>query len=302
MMALGKLLISGEVNKDFVAFVRKETGAYTNKVALSSDKGSTFTEVGSNLNHQDIAMSYSGKYLLTCAKGEYMYLSKDYGANWTQKGESRDHTSCVMSIDGKYQFTVGTARYFRSTDYGENFTASNFSGAIEIACSASGQYVTVIQSSAVYVSDDYGATWTGTSLSDNLSVSMSETGQYQVIGRSAFCYTSEDYGETWTQLGSPAPAGMRSIAMSLDGSGIFGINSDAWVYYSTNWWETWYSFAVSSNAGNWCIAASYNSIGQSLLYCAMHGDWLSVTNFNDVSTLTQPENSYAYRVRTNRPY
>ena len=165
----------------------------------------------------NIACSGDGKYIFVCpwSIGTAQF-STDYGETWaTPSGVSANIWSCAMNLDGKYIVLADNNNYRVSTDYGVSFTipTSRPFSLQQASLSATGKYIACACSGGqgLQVSSDYGATWT-----------KRETSTY-----------------TWT-----------SVAISIDGSIIYGCSDNGLIKKSVDYGISWTSIYTDINDSN----------------------------------------------------
>jgi hypothetical protein len=151
------------VIKDTTACViRVWTDYFTNSYVAYSSTGFLF---------QDVAMSYSGRYITAVSYG-YIYVSSDFGQSWTQSdAPNRYWENVSMSATGKFQTasinnTGLGGGIWRSQNYGVNWTISSasqtntYSGVAICRMNPAYQLATTYSNTdGILRSSDYGATW-----------------------------------------------------------------------------------------------------------------------------------------------
>jgi len=149
--------------KDTTACViRVWTDYFTNSYVAFSSSGFLF---------QDVAMSYSGRYITAVSYG-YIYISSDFGQTWTQSdAPNRYWENVSMSATGKFQTasinnTGLGGGIWRSQNYGVNWTISSastsntYSGVAICRMNPAYQLATTYSNAdGILRSSDYGATW-----------------------------------------------------------------------------------------------------------------------------------------------
>lgn len=253
---INNLQLSVETLKTIVAGLQTENYTVQSYV-LDFSINNTFTEFtnAGAPNVIDIACSGDGKYIFVCpwSVGSAQF-STNYGETWTTPSNiSTLIWSCSMNLDGKYIIVSDLFNYKISTDYGQTFT-SPYPRPLQLyrsALSASGKYIVCGCGSGngLQVSTDYGSTWT-----------QRETSVW-----------------TW-----------NDVAISLNGSVIYGASDSGLIKKSTDHGQTWTTIYTDSssksiksmscsNDGQYILAA-FNSAFQ-LLLSTDHG-----ATFNLVGT------------------
>ena len=168
-------------------FYNSATSGYTTNSYISTDYGSTFTNVNSAVGHgsSDIYgnISLSGQYLFVWSNGgsftdtnTYGKLSNDYGSTFsgiTINGNNYYINTVNMAGNASIIYIAaetGSNRYlYKSTDYGSTWTnikdLTGY-GITSLSTSANGKYLllTAGDSNDVFMSNDFGATFTTVSL------------------------------------------------------------------------------------------------------------------------------------------
>jgi len=142
--------------------IRVWTDYFTNSYVAYSSTGFLF---------QDVAMSYSGRYITAVSYG-YIYVSSDFGQTWTQSdAPNRYWENVSMSATGKFQTasinnTGLGGGIWRSQNYGVNWTISSastsntYSGVAICRMNPAYQLATTYNNAdGILRSSDYGATW-----------------------------------------------------------------------------------------------------------------------------------------------
>lgn len=207
-------------------------------VYVSNDSGVTFA-ARTTYGGVSLAMSASGKYMLTAVGGGNIYYSENFGENWSLGGYlsgsaiTQNWTSCRISDTRKAVFcATGLNVSYYSDNVGYTISASTGLPSAtafwySICASRTGKYVTVAATYAFagpanHYSEDYGHTFTASNSGDCIAVDCSGSGQYQIALRlTRATQYSKDYGHTWANI-SPAvtySSGDRGwIALSANGT------------------------------------------------------------------------------------
>jgi len=229
------------------------TGQYqlvgtTTFLYVSSDFGTTWTQVATDKDWTGVAISGNGNYMYatdsTASTGN-LYVSTDYGLTWTVSASSPGAGAWLfvaVSASGQYVLSCGPSYYYLSSNYGATFTqVENYSTASSgfIAMSATGQYMMIRALSSNVVSKNYGSTWTAISpTSDGYGLAISGTGQYQMAQNTATntMYLSSDYGATFAPvLATPC----WSCAIDYTGQYQVVARLPTNIYYSVDYGVTW---------------------------------------------------------------
>ena len=235
------------------------TGQYqlvgtTTFLYVSSDFGSTWTQVATDKDWTGVAISGTGNFMYatdsTASTGN-LYRSTDYGLTWAVVSSSPGAGSWVfvaISASGQYVLACGPSYYFISSNYGASFNpVENYPCVGHVAMSATGQYMMLRGPSNNLVSSNYGATWTAVSpASDGYAMAISGSGQYQLAQNNATStmFLSSDYGATFAAvLASPA----WSCAIDFTGQYQVVARLPTNIYYSVNYGVTW---TIASNYPN----------------------------------------------------
>jgi hypothetical protein len=199
------------------------------KICVSSNYGSTFTQLDVSALWQSVAMSSTGQYICACINNNStgtgvdkgIYTSINYGVTFQQVISTNAlWKSVTMSSDGSIVWAVNSSianSIYKGTYSSNTYTFSAAATGIglptvttnwqSIAMSSDGTYVcAVVNPGAVYLSSNSGAAFAiPTDPSSNAawsSVVMSSTGQYMCafINNSVIGYISANYGVTWTSI------------------------------------------------------------------------------------------------------
>ena len=237
------------------------TGQYqlvgtTTYLYVSSDFGTTWTQVATAKDWTGVAISGAGNYMYavdsTASTGN-IYRSTDFGLTWAVVSSSPGAGAWLwvaISASGQYVLALGPSYYYLSSNYGASFSqVEDFSSASFgfVAVSATGQYMMIRTLSSNVVSSNYGATWTAISpTSDGYALAISGTGQYQMAQNTATntMYLSSDYGATFAAvLATPC----WSCAIDYTGQYQVIANLPTNIYYSVNYGVTW---SIATNYPN----------------------------------------------------
>ena len=141
----------------------------------------------------------------SATSGTYPKLSSDYGSSFSNIYNTAGWRGIAVSGDGKYivitQNSTGGTSYL-SSDFGASFSSISDFGSTrgyDVEISETGQYMIAGMDNGVYVSSNYGANWTRKSTSYSTGCSISSTGEYMFyVLRDNKIYYSYDYGSTFT--------------------------------------------------------------------------------------------------------
>ena len=228
------------------------TGQYqlvgtTTFLYVSSDFGSTWTQVATDKDWTEVAISGAGNYMYACdatASTGNLYRSIDYGLTWAVVPSSPGAGSwefVAVSASGQYVLACGPSYYYLSSNYGASFSqVENYACSGHVAMSATGQYMMLRAPSSNVVSNNYGATWTAiTPASDGYALAISGSGQYQMAANNATntLYISSDYGATFTA----SLVGAYFWSCAIDYTGQYQVISQVGInkYYSIDYGVTW---------------------------------------------------------------
>lgn len=196
-----------------------------------------------------VAISASGQYVLGCGPS-YYYLSSNYGTTFTQIGSYACSGFVAMSATGQYMMISVSSNNIVSNNYGATWTPiAPKSDGYMIAISGTGQYQLAVDTPSVtlYLSSDYGATFTSVLvLSSMWSCAIDYTGQYQVVARlGTNVYYSVNYGATWNiATNYPSPSQSRSVSMSANAQYFFAPNANGPFYLNRN--SVWFPAGIST--------------------------------------------------------
>jgi len=236
----------------------------------SIDYGSTWVRGSSSGTPSDsVAISSTGKYMLSANKSNIV-ISNNYGldnadttSSWYYGNSSQldpsynasnnngTYRAVSMAHDASIMYATTKYRVWKSTDFGNEWTASNSTGTNygNIACSANGQYVLVCPfqsgndtSDNLYVSNNYGVTFTTVGdVHSYCACAVSACGRYMIatdkgkftgnatplLNRKGYVYASKNYGADWIQV-TDISGYYTGIAMSHNGDMIYSQSSTSY--------------------------------------------------------------------------
>ena len=220
----------------------------------------------------------------TTPESRFLY-SLDFGTTWNYKilsnikgeiGLSCNSNGNIIGLIGTDISNDNIQRYYRTTDFGENFILLNTfttpSNSLDrkIVFSNDGRYQLVIiriGQLRVYRSDNFGINFTEITFSSSITnpanlnepnyVAISQDGKYQtiilydnnILLNQSVVFTSNDYGNSFTSYYFPIhqtlPVTPNSGVLSnitMDLSGRYQILSGIYMYFSEDYGQTWNSY------------------------------------------------------------
>lgn len=223
---------------------RAIVGIWAGPVYVSSNGGSSWSQVLSDITATRFAVSSDGLKIIAVTRQNNIYTSTDGGATWTSRAFSAFWASVACSADGVYAI-AGTdgGNLYRSTDSGVTWTAINSLGSAYwggAGCSADGSKMVATSTHGIHTSTDYGATWTqrfttSGGIFTGAASSADGTRLYATYS-GGFIQVSTDSGATWTARATSQDWG--SVSCTTDGLTAitsFGANS----MVSNNGGTTW---------------------------------------------------------------
>jgi hypothetical protein len=178
----------------------------------------------------------------------------NYFASFKSIDTSRNWYQISTSSNGQYQYACNGVSIYKSSDYGETFTAISVNSIASggstdlrvVACSADGQYlITGVYGQYVHTSANGGTSWTQRiGVINTNAVAVSSTGQYMMMGGVGnYIYVSSDYGVNYGS-GQAASSNWNSAAMSSNG--VFQYATDGTrLYYSANNGANYFTYNTS---------------------------------------------------------
>lgn len=181
--------------------------------------------------------------------GSQCYISSDYGNNWSAAGAFGVFFAVAVSATGKYMMSVSQfSAVYTSSNYGVSWTTSLSNSISWFGCcmSANGQYMIAIANdsgnpSRLYTSNDFGANWINQGIDKPwLTCCMTDDGRFQVAwnGYGEIWY-SLNFGQTWTQGASGVNFNTQygKPHFTNDGRYIVGLNGSnpTYIQFSDLW-------------------------------------------------------------------
>ena len=291
-------------NGQYVYAVAQNDGIYR-----SINFGTTFSSCYSNgIAWFSVAASRFAGYAFAGVNGGSIYGSSDYGVTWTIAFATSDsYTSLAISDTGQYVYDSTGSIVLRSSDYGVTWSTVRSGSCNYVTCSSDGSilYLSRIYG-YIYKSTNYGSAWTTLTSSGTPAwgiIRTSSTGVYIYAILTGFqdqVYYSGDSGATWTALGGSVSITYSALAVSGDGSTIYGAGNPSVIYSSTNYGSTWgtsyssyYSWGAlgTSSTGDLIVAGRYGGALYDLNYLPTYQPTLAPTakpSFPTSQPSTQP--------------
>ncbi|OGS36050.1 MAG: hypothetical protein A2293_05950 [Elusimicrobia bacterium RIFOXYB2_FULL_49_7] len=257
-------------------------GLYSAGVYLSSDNGSTWTEISDGLpdNTTVYALLPYNANLYAGTYGKGVYLSKDNGTTWlsANNGLPSNATVTVLSVMASHLIAGTYAKgIYTSADEGGTWTASSTGLPVNQTINAitiSGTTVFIGVESGIYRSSDDGATWSAacTGLPGNVIVNgLTALGSTIYAGTNGGgVYYSNDDGNNWTALNSGLSSSASILSMSAMTADVFiGLVGAVYHNNGTSW------SAVNSGLSSSYSVLSMTATGGYLFIGTNSGVWRS---------------------------
>ena len=292
------------------------TNGLSGVLCVSSNSGTSWTQVSVTGQWTAIAMDSTGQYMIASINGGAVYLSSNYGVagSWNAQSSpvpSSDLWSSV-SVAGTganmAMYAVGTNTYVYKTGTWTTL-AANLTAAP--AGSSNGTYLVGFSATGLVISSNGGATFTAPSILPSASylgeavhlhftavntgstvtnVAMNSTGQFQLASKNGVVYSSADYGSTWhTLISSTGLTGGYGLSMSSSGQVMAVCNSTSSiagnVYMSIDYGVTW---TVSSMPIGYWTAATVASDGSQISLTNYTSNVISVLSVTPATTTVVP--------------
>jgi photosystem II stability/assembly factor-like uncharacterized protein len=254
-------------------------GSYTNGLFESNDSAGTWTNILSNINVYDFAVSPQNSKIIYAA-GFYggagrVVKTTDGGASWNEVYHEASATNPVRSIalnpQNPSEVVIGTASgsVIKSSDGGISWQlAKNFSDQVNEVL-WQGDVFVLLKNNGLYESTDSGATFTELTASlKNPNVlgsiditSLAIVGTYHQVYVDTFgagliylttdkgLYKSMDGGKTWVAQSLPVKPGQdpaRAIAVSKNNSAIVYVSVGGTVYKSLDGGASWQTQGIAA--------------------------------------------------------
>ena len=231
-------------------FAATNTGYNTGNVVLSTDNGTSWSNVGPSLGREIDALAAVGSNLFVSLDDAGIYLSTNNDSSWTHTSMPAAYIRSITAIGsnlfaGDYYYGV-----YRSTDNGTTWTQMD-SGltalAVNVLVPSGSNLFDGTSGGGVFLSTNNGTSWTAI----NTGFSKTTYGYIDAItvsGTNVFAGTYEagvflstNNGANWT----PASNGLPTIGISYDqilafaasGKNIFVAPSGGGVYLSRQQWD-----------------------------------------------------------------
>ena len=217
-------------------------GTSSGYLYLSNNDGSTWTPQLSlpSGNWTGVASSSNGSTVMGCLQGGTVHISNNAGSTWSSSGTPQTWTGIATSSDGSIIAVVGTGiPIYLSVNNGATWNTYGSSHSWTcIAMSYDGTYMVAGTNDPdyVYFSNNGGTIWSPLNPKGSpaqwKSVAISSDGSTVVaVESSGSYYLSKNSGGTWFAQGSLGTQTWNQVAMSLDGTNLYGLASQ--VYLST---------------------------------------------------------------------
>ncbi len=262
-----------------------------------------------NLDVYSLAISSSG-YIFAGTYGGGVYLSTNNGTSWTQVGLTSSEVYSLAINSSGYIFagTNGGGVYL-STNNGTSWTQVNngltSSWVYSLAINSSGYIFAGTNGGGVYLSTNNGTSWTqvnnGLTSSYVYSLAINSSGYIFAGGGVGGVYLSTNNGTSWTESGLSS-TGVVSLAINSSGY-IFAGTGQNGVYLSTNNGTSWtqvglasgYVYSLAINSSGYIFAGTYGSG----VYLSMNNgtSWTQVNNGltnSDVEPLAINSSGYIF--------
>jgi len=214
---------------------------------LSTDNGTSWTQVNSGLTNTDIvSLAVRGTNLFAGTEsGGGVFLSTNDGASWTQtQADSSIIDVYSFAVDGTNLFagTVGTGVALSSNN-GTSWTWINtglYPGTIVYAIISQAADLFISTNFGIYRSPDDGTTWTSVNATlhgDIFSLYSDGTNLF-ASGQQTGLYISTDKGTSWIPRNDGSTIFPQINTFATSDSNIF-VGTDAGLFLSTNTGASW---------------------------------------------------------------
>ena len=237
----------------------------------SLDSGNTWSASSAFVTTTDTiyaaSLSTNGYYVYSSNNG--IYYSLNGGVSWVKSNAPSGFAftilkqnrvgNIVIAISNPLISTIPTTYLYYSTNYGQTWTISNSNNVLppnvtQLQISTDGVNAYLLATN-IYKSVDYGNTWinildTATNLYEISTINnfhISTDGTFLlVITDTLNTFISLDAGNTFTQTTYTISNAISSIfTFSMDGKYGYQCNNDGFLYYSTDYGQTWINSLIS---------------------------------------------------------
>lgn len=230
--------------------------AWRDKICVSTDGGSSWTQCESNREWHGIACSADGTKLAACVNGGQIYTSTDTGASWIARDSSRAWDEITSSSDGaKLAACVNGGQIYTSTNSGATWIArgSNRSWSGITSSDDGTKLAACVNGGQIYTSVDSGVTWTARDSNRGWYKIASSADGNRLAASADQVYTSTDGGVTW--MARPNSPNVGNIACSADGHKLMVAGSGR-IYTSTDGGGEWFPTGESKSWGSVAMSAN----------------------------------------------
>ena len=173
-------------------------------VFLSTNNGTSWTEVNSGLTNSDVLSLAVGGTNLFAGTWGGVFLSTNNGTSWTAIGlTNSDVFSLAVSGTNLFAGTRGGG-VFLSTNNGTSWTAVNsgLTNSFVLSLAVSGMNLFAGTSGGVFLSTNNGTSWTAIGLTNSYVYSLDVSGTNLFAGTSGGVFLSTNNGTSWTEVNS----------------------------------------------------------------------------------------------------
>ena len=251
-------------------------GCYGNGIYVSNNYGATFTQIVSEANASQSAISDSGRYMyVACNNVGRLYCSNNYGTSFVQVVLGANISCITCSILGNNVFASDATNggFYYSTNYGVNWSSlittcpqatsikTNFAGTVTFLTSTSNgkAYSYNLLTNTVTAYSPGG----GSNVS---SVAASAEGQYiYLTNYGGFCYVSNNAGASFAAISTTylPSANYASVVCDTTGQYVYLHNGTTTLYYSSNYGTTFSSTAMNTAINNLYLNSNANYLTMS---------------------------------------
>ena len=172
-------------------------------VFLSTNNGTSWTEVNSGLTNSDVLSLAVGGTNLFAGTWGGVFLSTNNGTSWTAVNSGLTNSFVLsLAVSGMNLFAGTSGGVFLSTNNGTSWTAIGLTNSYVYSLDVSGTNLFAGTSGGVFLSTNNGTSWTAVGLTNSFVSSLAVSGMNLFAGTSGGVFLSTNNGTSWTEVNS----------------------------------------------------------------------------------------------------
>jgi len=196
---------SGLTNSDVLSLAVGGTNLFAGTwggVFLSTNNGTSWTAIG--LTNSDVfSLAVSGTNLFAGTRGGGVFLSTNNGTSWTAVNSGLTNSFVLsLAVSGMNLFAGTSGGVFLSTNNGTSWTAIGLTNSYVYSLDVSGTNLFAGTSGGVFLSTNNGTSWTAVGLTNSFVSSLAVSGMNLFAGTSGGVFLSTNNGTSWTEVNS----------------------------------------------------------------------------------------------------